>query len=298
MIRHYDLCLTWYWKYDADFVRLLEAACRERQLTFLQVTPESIEQVLTELAAGRLTFGAHFDFSMHDVRFEALFRWVRERGIQRINPPEIGDWAEDKATMHLELISAGIQTPYTIILPPFNEQANLPLVDLSPLGKHFVIKPSYGGGSEGVILNATSLGQAYQARHQFPHLKYLLQEQVQPRDLEGRQAWFRVIYCAGQFYPCWWDTCTHIYVPASADEQARFGLYRLKEITARIAQVCRLDFFSTEITQTLDGRWVAIDYVNDQIDLRLQSKYRDGVPDAIVAHVAADLADLVIYQKT
>lgn len=296
-MKHYDLCLTWSWKYDADFVRLLAAACRARRLTFLPVTPESVDQVLAELAAGQLSCGAHFDFSAHAACFAPLFRWAQERGIQRINPPEIGDWAEDKATMHLELISAGIHTPYAIILPPCDEQPGLPPVDLTPLGRPFVIKPSYGGGGEGVILDATALEQVYRARSQFPDLKYLLQEHIYARELDGRAAWFRIIYCAGQFYPCWWNTHTHVYTPVTADEQTRFGLAPLQAITARIAQVCRLDFFSTEIAHTPDGRWVAVDYVNDQIDLRLQSAAPDGVPDAIVAHIAADLAGLVAAQR-
>src|SRR5258706_733013 len=296
MIR-YDLCLTWSWEHDADFVRLLESACRARRLTFLQVTPKSVEEVLAQLAAGQIVFGAHFDFSANAACFEPLFRWAREQGIQRINPPEVGDWAEDKATMHLELISAGIHTPYTIILPPFNEQPGLPPVDLSPLGMPFVIKPCYGGGGEGVILGATSLEQVFQTRSQFPDLKYLLQEQIQSHELDGRQAWFRIIYCCGQCYSCWWNTATHVYTPVSTQEHTRFKLDPLREITMRIAQVCKLDFFSTEIAHTPDGRWVAVDYVNDQIDLRLQSRAPDGVPDAIVVHIAADLAGLVAKRR-
>ena len=54
--------------------------------------------------------------------------------------------------MHLELISAGIHTPYTILLPPFIEQPVIPELDLMPLGHQFVIKPSHEGGGEGVIL--------------------------------------------------------------------------------------------------------------------------------------------------
>ncbi len=34
--------------------------------------------------------------------------------------------------MHLELITAGIHTPYTILLPPFIEQPVIPELDLSP----------------------------------------------------------------------------------------------------------------------------------------------------------------------
>lgn len=294
---HFDLCLTWTWEYDFDFVRLLESACQRRRLTILHVTPETLAKVLPELAAGQISFGTHFDCSAHDPRCEPVFAWAREHGVHRINPAELGDWAEDKATMHLELISAGIHTPYTIILPPCNEHPSLPAMDLRPLGTPFVIKPSYGGGGEGVILGASSLDQISQARCQFPELKYLVQEQIQAQLLDGRQAWFRMIYCAGNFYPCWWDTHTHVYTPVTTDEKDRFGLAPLEQITARIAQICRLDFFSTEIAHCPDGRWVAVDYVNDFIDLRLQSKAADGVPNAIVAHLAADLAGLVAQQR-
>lgn len=294
---HCDLCLTWSWKYDADFARLLEAACQTHGLTFLAVTPETVQQTMLELTAGRITLGAHFDFSAHDARFEALFRWAREHDLRRINPPELGDWAEDKATMHLELISAGVQTPYTIILPPANEKPELPNIDLGPLGVPFVIKPCYGGGGEGVILGATSLEQIALTRRQFPELKYLLQTQIQSHELDGRQAWFRIIYCAGRIYPCWWNTRTHVYTPVTVDEEIRFTLTPLWEITARIAQICKLDFFSTEIANTSDGRWVAVDYVNDQIDLRLQSDASDGVPDSIVAHLAEDLAGLLAPKR-
>jgi hypothetical protein len=59
------------------------------------------------------------------------------------------------------------------------------------------------------------------------------------------------------------------------------------------AHLCGLELFSTEVTLTPDGLFVVVDYVNDQIDLRLQSKTPDGVPDDIVRDVAARLATLV-----
>ncbi len=38
---------------------------------------------------------------------------------------------------------------------------------------------------------------------------------------------------------------------------------------------------------------MAVDYVNDPLDLRLQSKAADGVPDAIVENIAGRMARLV-----
>jgi len=68
------------------------------------------------------------------------------------------------------------------------------------------------------------------------------------------------------------------------------GLY---QVARRIGQVCCLDLFSTEITLAEDGRFLAVDYVNDPVDLRLQSKAVDGVPDVFVENIAYRLARLV-----
>jgi hypothetical protein len=196
--------------------------------------------------------------------------------------------------MHLEFITAGIQTPYTIILPPYDKQANLPSLDLSPLGDRFTIKPAHGGGGEGVIIEATSLNQALQARLEYPADYYLLQAHIVPAQLGDRLAWFRVIYCAEKIYPCWWDTNTHVYMPVSEKEQQSYRLTALYSTTQVIARVSKLDIFSTEIALTSSGLFVAVDYVNDQIDLRLKSKAYDGVPDEIVQSVAGRLVELVL----
>ena len=119
---HYDLCLPWYWEYDIDFVQLIERACREHGLAFWQITPDNLLESITALYTGEKSFRAILDRSQYDPRFEPIHRWSREHSVLRINPAEVSKWSEDKATMHLELITAGIHTPYTILLPPFVEQ--------------------------------------------------------------------------------------------------------------------------------------------------------------------------------
>jgi hypothetical protein len=195
--------------------------------------------------------------------------------------------------MHLEFINCGLDTPYTILLSPCQEQPNLTAIDLSPLGGRFAIKPASLGGGEGVVLEATSLEQVLSVRWQYPHEKYLLQAHVTPQVLDGRLAWFRVLVCDGAVYPCWWDQRTHVYTRVTAEERFCFGLRGLYEVAHRIAQVCRMDLFSTEITLTANGRFLVVDYVNDPVDLRLQSKAADGVPDAFVENIAGRLARLV-----
>lgn len=71
------------------------------------------------------------------------------------------------------------------------------------------------------------------------------------------------------------------------------GLDPLDEIAVAIAQLCELEMFSTEIAYTSDGLFVVVDYVNDQIDLRLQSSSAEGVPDFIVRSIAEQLVSHV-----
>jgi hypothetical protein len=72
----------------------------------------------------------------------------------------------------------------------------------------------------------------------------------------------------------------------------------LDDIAVAIAQLCGLDLFSTEIAYTSDGLFVVVDYVNDQIDLRLQSTTAEGVPDYIVKAVADLLANHVEHHSS
>jgi hypothetical protein len=290
---HYDLCLAWNWEYDYDFAHLLETACGRSGLTFFSVTPNNLETTLAGFSGKQISFSTFFDrASESDPSFQSLVDLARSSSCNRINTQELALWSADKATMHLEFCSRGLETPYTLLLSSSNDQPCLPELDLSPLGGQFAIKPAAMGGGEGVVLEATSLEQVLAVRGQYPHEKYLLQAHITPQVLEGRPAWFRVLVCDGAVYPCWWDQHTHVYTPVRAEERFRFGLRGLYEIMRRIAQVCRLDLFSTEIALTTGGHFLAVDYVNDPVDLRLQSKAMDGVPDAIVENIAGRLVRL------
>jgi glutathione synthase/RimK-type ligase-like ATP-grasp enzyme len=192
--------------------------------------------------------------------------------------------------MHLELITAGLNTPHTILLPPFLEQPVIPQIDLSPLGENFVIKPSNGGGGEGVILGVNTVEQILHARMEFPEQKYLIQAHVTPQIIEDTPAWFRVFYANGETHPCWWNPETHIYAQVTAEDETQWGLSRLREMTKRIASICKLDWFTTEIALADD--FIVVDYVNDEIDTRVQSQAMDGVPDEVMECVARQLVKI------
>jgi hypothetical protein len=290
---NYDLCLAWNWPFDRDFVNLLSAACRKRNLSLLQATPEKVEGIERALRDNRIFIRVFLDRAAEsDPRYLFLDAWARDYAVYRINPFERAARSWDKATMHLALIGAGIQTPHTILLPSWQEEPSLEPVDLSPLQGKFTIKPAHGSGGVGVILEATSWEEALSARRNNPDDRYLLQAHVEPVVLKGRPAWFRVLFCAGAVYPCWWDTRTHAYIPVSTEEEESLDLAPLRTIPPVLARLSGLDSFSTEIALTPQGLFTAVDYINDQIDLRLQSRAPDGVPDAIVADIAERIAGL------
>ena len=77
----------------------------------------------------------------------------------------------------------------------------------------------------------------------------------------------------------------------SPSEENRNELSPLHDITQHIASICKLDWFTTEIALTLDD-FVVVDYVNDEIDTRVQSKAVDGAPDEMIRSVANQLVEL------
>lgn len=286
----YDLCLPWYWEYDDVFVGIVERACIQEGISLWQIRPDNLLESITALYKGVTTFKTLLHRGQGEPTFDPISRWAKQYGARRINPEEVSAWSEDKATMHLELINAGLNTPYTILLSSFLEEPVISSLDLSPLGENFVIKPSNQGGGYGVILGANSLDEILKARMEFPNEKYLVQAHITPQTLNGKPAWFRCFFAYGEAYPCWWDTETHIYQKVTAEEEAQFGLGRLNEITKRIASICKLDWFSTEIA--LAGEFIVVDYVNDGIDTRIQSKAMDGVPDDVMESIAKQLVKI------
>jgi len=294
----YDLCLTWNWEYDADFVELLNLACQSHGLSLVQITPENLLHRMQSVINKEIVFQTFFDrASDADARFIPVVQWACNHVAHHINFHKLACRAWDKVAMH-QVISVSMDTPRTITLPSYGEQPLLPEIDLSSLGESFTIKPAYGGGGDGVINEATTLSHVLIARQEFPTQRYLLQAQIIPARLGSRMAWFRVIYCAGKVYPCWWDNDTHIYTHVTSHEAACYNLGSLRTITISIAALCGLTLFSTEIAVTSDGRFVIVDYVNDPIDLRLQSKAFDGVPDDIVKDIAERLVELVLPRHT
>ena len=220
----------------------------------------------------------------------ALDRLV-QRGTQIINEPARVEWCRDKATMHLELVSGGINVPYGIIASRGDSPEFTFAEACEKLGLPFVIKPSEGGGGDGVILDAMTAYDIEEALKKSPTGKIVLQKKISPQILAEQRAWFRVFYVIDTIILCWWDDLTHLYRPFSAGQIPDQSLQEIRKIVAHIAATTQIHFFSSEIAIDHDGSLQVIDFVNEICDMRLRSRHANGVPDALVIQIVNRLID-------
>ena len=294
-----DLGIAWVWQYDREFVEIIRNAAERAGLTTFMIERHNVSEFTEAFKKHDVGIRVLFDrASDEDELFQALVRYVAQHrsDIGIINPHHLQSRAADKATMHLEFLSHGIDVPYTIIISPYNHkrEVELSLSELANLGRPFIIKPANTtGGGLGVVLGAETLKDILEARQHHRNDKYLLQETVKPAYLSENRAWFRVICAFGEVFPCWWDDQTHVYDIVTPEEEEAFALHELRRLALRIQEICGLDFFSTEIVYTPQSKFVVVDYVNEICDMRVQSVHRDGVPDTLVQKIADDLVRFV-----
>ncbi len=289
MINTFDLAISFVWEFDKDFVDLIEKTLQSNGLSTYVITENNILEITELVKHKKLWFRSYLDRASDvDDAFTELAKILTKRNCRIFNPYKNVDHAIDKATMHLEFISAGINVPYSIIIPPLKEKEELIISvdDLAILGRPFIIKPCITtGGGIGVVTGAETLKEVLLERRTNKSDKYLIQQKIIPGDLEGKRAWFRCFWAFGKPICVWWNDQTHIYEILTAEQIKKFGLRKLNQITKTIVQLTHLDFFSTEIVLTPEKNFVVIDYVNDQCDMRLKSVHKDGVPDQIVNQI-------------
>ena len=132
-----------------------------------------------------------------------------------------------------------------------------------------------------------------------------------------RNAYWRVFYCMGELMPFWWTKqeggfAGPSYRRLTGAEIKRLRLQTLLAYARDLAGLCGMNWFSTEICLSdgdesskyqgpgPDGRprpLVAIDYVNDQCDVDVQSRCPGSPPDTLVRHVAERFAEAALMCK-
>lgn len=289
-----DLLVAWDWEFDAEFMKRFEERAKTGGLKCLFINPFNLADTLEMFRREKPHFKVLLDrASDTNEAFDPLIDKVILSGVKALNEAGNAIRAMDKATMHLEFLTKGIDVPYTIILSPSDDVNHIKEKELKLLGRPFIIKPSRGGGGYGVVVGAETLGDIMSARQEFADDKYLLQEKVTPVMLGGHRAYFRIFYICGKTIPCWWDDISHIFTTLNEKDEKKYHLERLRDIAHAIGEVSRLDFFSTEICKTEKGRYVVVDYVNDPCDMRPKSIYIDGVPDNLIKDIIKEIIRFV-----
>ena len=300
-MKTFDLAIAYDWEFDVEFVSAIEKQLQHAGFTTYVIDHKNIFEVTENVKHRKLNFKCLLDRASDvDPNFWELAKILARRKSKVFNPLKNIKHAIDKATMHLEFITAGIHVPYSIIIPPHSQSKEIlvSVDNLAILGRPFIIKPcNTTGGGMGVVKGAESLKEVLTARSKHSDDKYLIQEKVYPQILDGKRAWFRCYWSFGKTICVWWDDETHLYNILYDEEIEKFGLKKLFQITKIIYKITQLDFFSTEIVLTTKNKFVVVDYVNDQCDMRLQSLHQDGVPDEIVHKIINNLKIAVIKEK-
>jgi hypothetical protein len=296
----FDLAVSYVWEYDVEFIQMIESMFHENGLTTFIISDYNVKNITEKLRNRELFFHCYLDrASDADDRFSDMAEMLSKRKTRIFNPYRSVAHAIDKANMHLDLITAGINTPYTIIIPPVTEKEEIyiSINDLAILGRPFIIKPANTtGGGIGVVTGAESLHEVLAERISNVNDKYLIQKKIYPKELDGRRAWFRSFWAFGRPIPCWWNDQTHLYELLLPEHTEMYNLKELYSITRKIGKMTGLDFFSTEIVLTSDNKFVVVDYVNDQCDMRPQSNHYDGAPNAVIKQIIYNMA--IAVKKT
>ena len=297
-----DLAIAYTWEYDEEFVNAIIKIFNEKNLSTLKITYDNVDEIIQKVSQKELIAKFYLDRAS-DVaeEFEPLAKLMQENKAYIINQYSNVQFAIDKATMHLEFITHGINTPYTIIISPYKEKKDieLSLEQLAKLGRPFIIKPANTtGGGIGVVMGAETLADVLKARQHLEDDKYLLQEKIEPVEIDGKRFWFRSFYAFGEIIHCWWNDLTHIYSEITDEDFRKYNLDEMGDIVSKIHRITNLDFFSTEIALTKEQKFIVIDYVNDQCDMRFQSNHFDGVPDKVVYRIIEAMANFILSKKS
>lgn len=278
MIARDDVWLLWEWSEDSYLAEDFLWRAAARNLRVRAITPSEFDSIAVNCPD--VVFPGIIWDRASDVYPQArcISDWAEASNSRIINPVRGLMLARDKAHLHRLLLQQRLPVPETTILQSASNPADM----ACQVEKYQVLKPATSGGGEGVRMaewDENSLMSEMQTR---PEETWLLQEYIQPAEMAGRRAWFRVFYLLGDVRVCWWDDQTHIYELIPCEEVTTLGFSELKQLIRRIAFAFPFQFFSAEIAFRYDGQPVIVDYINDLCDLRSRSRIYNGVPPELL----------------
>jgi hypothetical protein len=314
----------------AAFGRWLAQFASARGLSCALVHDGIVRDVCRRLEQEQLTIGFHLDYfalwHVADDPYARLAQAVQDSGGQPVNSPARSRFFTDKANAHMELQAQGLGVPETVLIRPWTADRPLTRGERQRLCLHerdarVYLKPANGFSGNGIvrvdITDADSFARALATARNFDRRDaYLVQREIRSPVLKcqdgiERPAYWRILLCMGELMPFWWskqeiDFGRPSYRPLAASEIEMHRLQPVLAFAEELALLCGLQWFSTELclsegadrskysVRGRDGRdraVLAIDYVNDQCDVDVQSRWLGAPPDNTVRHLAERFAE-------
>jgi len=302
-MKEYDFGLIWTNGIRQKFAKTIKTECALRGLSFLLIPDSKARKIIEDLERGRLKVGFLFDteanYTYDKDAFARLCYAAKDSGTYVVCDPDDARSASNKAITHYDLLKANIPVPYTVVVRNW-EPKNFCLTkeERKELGIPFIIKPATGFGQHGVVKESRgSISEIAKARHYDRGDDFLLQQICNPIMLGNNQAWFRVYYLFGELIPCWWNTETGLYEHVSLRQMHKHKLLPLARLTSEVARITHMELFTCEISLTGEGKdrkFMVIDYVNDQPDLRVArgGKPGEGPLPEVVERIAERITEI------
>lgn len=280
------------------FVSCLKAECDGRGMKFIFIDAKSLDSLTIRIKNGDFKLKFYLDMASETflpgdayLKFNYL---LKDAGTRIVADPDDVKTAADKSVTHFNLMKAGIPVPFTIIIGSGEPPREFTEEEKERSGRLFVVKPALGYGQRGVkITSYEAMREAIaEARKANMGDAVLVQEFIEPKEIDGRPAWFRVFNIFGEIIPCWWNPYAHTYRKVAQHEVYEHKLLPMMQITTEIGRITRIEWFSSEIAiNKKNNEFVAIDYVNDQCWVNPQSKSADGIPDDVLIHIAGRIVE-------
>lgn len=284
------------------FENRLRAECLSRGMKYILVDRTTLESLTSAIKEGALKIRFYLDMASETfVPGDAYLNFnylLKSSGAKITDDPDDVKRAADKSLTHFDLTHEGIHVPYTVIIKGADASVELDHEQRLRLGNRLVVKPALGYGQRGVRFTTyETLAEAVRMSRQADMGDTLLiQEFIEPKEIAGLVAWFRVFNTFEEIIPCWWDPNKHIYREVTMWEMYEYKLLPVIQITKEIARITRIDWFSTEIAiNKKNNEFVAIDYMNDQCWVNPKSKSPDGIPDDILSRIAFRIVEKARY---
>lgn len=294
-MKKYDIGIGWVDPVEKPFVDLLKKKAKAlKGLSVYEITYRNLEGTFYKIDNKKIHFDLFIDRgSLDDGAFILMGEKLKSVGTRIINDPDSLIYYAGKEKLHEEFLKKRFPLPKTFIINGSKHGSGYFDKIAKKFKVPFVLKPSHGGGAEGVLLTAKS-GKDIQEHIEDNFAdSYLAQEYIVPGLINGKVAWFRPVYVLGRVIPLWWSPSSHFYEEfGKSKDEVRISR-KLNTYMHAISKITGFELFSAEFAIKENGKIFIIDYANQPIDLNTQEYTGDGIPAAVLNKIVESIISIV-----